>query len=266
MNLLQNPKFDLIMSRDARSLRDEVLNLCLQHGAAGKPQAEFQEFADKVVEQYTPVVWERAILYADGRHIKDAIFRITSTAYHKHKDKPGKKKPNWERGTIKGSRLKGIDWLAVANADPEFWLENIQFPRHGAVLPNIFDKRHEEFCAMHTIFSHWLITDYSFKTLYFIYDLAGRFSVDFVQGCMDLVLDKSKRSAEYLSSIIDKENALRMEALKESKETLQHSKRVIEAIASLAHDRDKPVDWEDIENKSKSDIENAKVFNEIKYS
>ena len=254
------------MSRDAKWLRDEILNLCINNATAGKDGTQFNTIINNFIEQYTPIVWERAILYTDSRHVRDAILRRTSSTYYRYKDKPGNKKPSWERGTIKGNRHKNINWLEVASMHPDLWIDGVQFPRHGAINPNIFDKIYNDFESIYTLFVNWLLTDFSYKALYFIYDISGRYSVDFVNRCMDLVVDKSKRSIEYLSSIMDKENALLREELEEAKQLHDHSKQALKAILDIVSDKSKPIDWDDIENKTKEDAENAKIFGKIKYS
>ena len=72
--ILQNPAFNTIMSREAKSLRNDVLCLCLKHAGTGD---DFTVFVDRMVKQYSPIPWERAILYTDSRSAHNAVLRRT---------------------------------------------------------------------------------------------------------------------------------------------------------------------------------------------
>ena len=254
------------MSREAKSLRDDVLNMVFQHGTAGKGQQDRSLFQSQVIEAYTPLNWERAVLYANSRSLLEAVCRRTSAAYYRSKDKPGAQKPEWQKGSIDGNRYKKIDWVSVSRFGPEWWIKSIQFPRQGAIFPQSFDKVAAEFSEIYSLFTSWLLIDFSYKTLLNIWDLTNRFSPQFIKSCMDLVEDKSKRSIEYLLPIIDKEFAIMRQEILERNELTSQSKQLLETISSLVANRGEPIDWNKLDERLEVDSENAKAFDEVKLS
>jgi len=264
--LIADPIFNIVMSREGKQLRDEVLNMCIQHGTAGRGIAGNQEFAQQVINVYSPLNFERAVLYAGSRSLLEAVCRRTSASFYRHQDKPGQQKPEWQKGSIDGNRYKKVDWLSVAAFGPEWWIKSVQFPRQGAIQPQNFDKVKDEFTKVYSLFTSWLLIDFSHKTLFSIWDLTNRFSVEFIQKCMDLVEDKSKRSIEYLLPIIDKEWVIMRQELMERNELNDQSKAILAAISSLVGDRNKPVDWEEIDRTREIDTTNLDMFNKVKLS
>jgi len=254
------------MSREGKQLRDEVLNMCLQHGAAGQGVTDSVSYTQQITAAYSPLSFERAILYAGSRSVLEAVSRRTSAAFYRHKDKLGMQKPEWQKGSTDGNRYKKIDWLSVASFGPEWWINSIQFPRSGAIQPQNFDKVRDEFVNIYSLFTSWLLIDFSFKTLYSIWDLTNRFSPEFIKKCMDLVEDKSKRSIEYLLPIIDKEWAIMRSDILEREELNDQSKAILAAITGLIGDRSKPVDWDSIDADREVDAANSEVFNKVKLS
>jgi hypothetical protein len=262
--LIVDPIFNIVMSREGKQLRDEVLNMCLQHGTAG--QANTTSYTQQIIATYSPLSFERAVLYAGSRSVLEAVCRRTSSAFYRHKDKPGMQKPEWQKGSTDGNRYKKIDWLSVAAFGPEWWINSIQFPRSGAIQPQNFDKVRDEFVNIYSLFTSWLLIDFSFKALYSIWDLTNRFSPEFIKKCMDLVEDKSKRSIEYLSPIIDKEWAIMRSDMMERKELNEQSKAILVAISGIVADRSKPVNWDPIDKDREVDAANSEVFNKVKLS
>jgi hypothetical protein len=265
MLLVKHPKFNKVMSREAHWLRDEVLGMCIKHGTVN---IKHNEFAYKIIQQYSPIPWERAVLYVENKKAFQAVSRRTSSAYHTKKSKLGVSKPGWEKGSVSGNRYKHVDWLEIArfDFDHDWWIDSVDFQRYGGILPVNFDKIRDEFTKMYGLFTNWLITDFSMKALRHIFDINNKYSVDFVKKCMDLVEDKSKRSVEYLIPIMDKEFTLAHNELMERKELHDQSKNILNSILETVGDKRKPVNWDILDETVEADTENAKIFNKVKLS
>ncbi|KKL89506.1 hypothetical protein LCGC14_1914020 [marine sediment metagenome] len=263
--LVQHPIFDTVMSREAKWLRDEVLGMCIKFGSTNTNQVEL---VNSIIDQYSPLVWERAILYAENKKVFNAICRYTSSAYHTKKNKPGVSKPDWEKGSLSGNRHKHVDWLEIAgfNFDIQWWERHIDFGRYGFILPTAFDHIRDEFTKMYALFSDWLIIDFSLTSLRNIFNITGKYSTEFIYKCMELVLDKSKRSVEYLLPIIEKEFTIARNELLERKELTSQSKQVLKSILDSVDKDREPVNWGPIDTNLKVDKENTKTFDKVKLS
>jgi hypothetical protein len=252
--------FDGVLSRDARKVRDHVLEICINYGTS-KIQVEVSSFISKIKQQYDPLAWEKSVLYATPQDIITTIDRKTSAAYQQvDVNGPILKKT---RGNKTGPRNHNIDWLALARFDKEWWIEAV--PRPGSIHPDSLDKL-PEFMDMYKLFSSWFIVEFSYHTLFGVLDFSRRFSLEIVKECMEEVDDPRKRSIEYLGAIIDKELMAREIEMMENKELTENSKRILKAISELARNRDKPVDWDTIDKKASIDLLNVEEFEKVKLS
>ena len=253
-------EIDGILSRDARKVRDHVLDMCVKYGA-NKLQSEIDSFISQIKQAYDPIAWEKAILYANPADIITAVERKTSIEYQQVNPNAATVKKT--RGNKAGAKNHNIDWLDLAKFDSKWWLEAP--PRAGSISPDNVDKI-QEFISMYKLLVSWFITDFSHHTLLGIFDFARRFSLEIVQECMEEVDDPRKRSIEYLGAIIEKEMVAREIEMMESKELNEHSKRMLQAISEMARKRDKTVDWDSIDKKASSELDNIEEFNKVKLS
>jgi hypothetical protein len=266
MLLIEHPKLNTTMSREARWLRDEVLGLCIKYGTVN---VKYEEFTSKLIEQYSPIPWERAVLFVEAKEAYKGVCRRTSAAFYTKKSKKaGVDKPTWERGSVKGNRQKNVNWLRIAkfDFDHDWWNEVIGFKRNGGVLPIHFDRVHNEFVEMYTLITKWLITDFSTKALFRIFNFTNKYSTDLISKCMELVEDPSKRSIEYLVPIIEKEFTIAKNQLMERKELHSQSKQILTSILETVVSEREAVDWDMVEESIQVSTENAKMFNKVKLS
>jgi hypothetical protein len=267
MLVIEHPKLNHVMSRGAKKLRDKVFTLCLENSGVGsKGQKIFDDFKQAIIDNYDPLDWERALLYASTDPLYDAVLRITSTRYVNQLKKDDNSKAAWEMGSTGGGRNKEIDWVDVAKFDAKWWYGHIRFPHSGSIQPNNFDKVIQEFSAVYKLFTDWFLADFGYHDLLFIWHLTNKNTIEEIQKCMDMVTDKNKRSTNYLSAILDKEDALLRVELEERQEMMDHSQNTLDAIASIVDkDRD-PVDWNNIEKDIDLDRNNEDGFKGVKLS
>lgn len=264
---LQDPVLNHVMSRDARKTRDQVLDLCMQHGGiTTKSLAAPQQFRLDIIKQYDPIHWERAVLYAHPNDIWDAVRRATSKRYHDSQD-PNKATMPWKRGSITGTRYKKTDWLAVARLEPEWWVGGVQFPRSSSAIKNLgdFAKIEAPFRRLYDAFIKWVPSDFSYKALFTIFAMSTNENPDFIIECMGFVEDPRKRSIEYLTSVVDRERAIRKQELMEREDITEQSKAIISAITSAVEKRE-PIDWDSMDEAVKQSSENRQAFDKVKLS
>ena len=258
---INHPKFEAVMSREARQLRNDIIGLAISYGAAGQTTIGIAEFKQKIVEAYNPIVWERPILCAHNSEIYDSFMRITSTVY-KAQENVGRE----AKGNKGGARRKDVDWLSVATVFPDtYWLQNVKDKRTGSVDPRSLDSILESFSIMYKLYSGWLISDFSHKVLFGILDVSRKYSPDLVQECMDMVTEIRQRSFDYLMAIIDKEMAARQIEMTQNKELLDRSKQILNTFVELVKGKD-PIDFDSLEKDAKVDRDNLDEFNKVKNS
>lgn len=260
--VIDHPKFKHVMSRDGKTLRESILKLCIDNSIIGLTPSQIKILHDRIIQFYDPIVWERAILYAHHSEVYDAVLRATSSAHNK--SAPGK----MPKGNKKGARRKDIDWINLAvSFDWNVWVTFVDKPR-GAnkIYPSSLDTHLSDFSNMYTLFINWLLTDFSYSTLYQIYDISRRYSVDIIHDCMQEIEEPRQRSVDYLMAVVDKEIAIRKAKAFEDKSLLDNSKNIINTILNMVADRSKPVDWNNIDKTKEIDNENQEEFNKVKLS
>jgi len=119
---------------------------------------------------------------------------------------------------------------------------------------------------MYTLLAGWLITDFSYTTLFKIVDISRRYSISIFEECMAHVSEVRNRSVDYLLAIVDKEMAARRMDMMETKELLDSSKELLNSLVDMATNRTKPVDWDSLEKNMKEDSDNREEFNKVKLS
>lgn len=262
--LLKEPPFNLIMSKNARALRDDVYMLCFSHCG----YTSLREFVDEIKEQYDRIYWETAIYYHHNERIFEGILRRTSVKFEA-KPKKGEDPATWQRGTkaTGAARNKKIDWLKLAIFDDiEFWREMIDFPRTKlAVYPKQIKLIQLAFTAMYELITGWLFADFNYTSLYHIYEFARDDSLSFVEECMDKVEDPRKHSTSYLQAIMQQERAIQKEELLEADSVVEFSKQVIHKMVDMV-DKHEPIDWDQIETNASVGEENRSVFDKVKLS
>jgi len=231
-----DPRFKVIMSREAKRLRNEILeDLCLK-------KLDIKQ----ILDLYIPVNWEKAVLYAHPNEIVTHILRKTSST-----------------GIKSGNRAKNVDWVTYARFDNNLWLDVTR--RTGGISPVDIDKDIETFTNMYNLFVNWFIVDFSYKALRTIFDYSKKFSIEFIKECMALVDAPSNKTIEYLGAVIDREFTVREIELMENREILESTKRVIKAITGMVKSN-KPVDWEAIDKKASVEVDNISEFDKVKLS
>jgi hypothetical protein len=265
---IDDPILKNVMSKYARSLRDEILILSYKYGTARMGERERQEYVKKLLEQYNPINFEKAVFYNHPEAILEGVYRRTSAKFHE-KQKPGEEKVPWQRGSSskKATRWKNVDWLEVARFDWELWYEMVEFPRQkGHIDPKDFAKHEAAFTDMYAAFTNWYITDFNFKALYFIWSCAKNYSIDFVIRCLDVVEDPRKRNVDYVQSIIKKEFALMTRQMEENKALEQHSQSVIDQLLGFINEEKEPIDWDALDQEYETIMKNKAEFNKVKLS
>ena len=265
--LIDSPILNNIMSKYARALRDEIFTISYKYGASRMGEQERIEFVQKMLSQYNPINFEKAIFYHHPNVVLEGVYRAPSAKFYE-KQKPGEDKPPWQRGSPSESstRSKKVDWLEVAKFDSSVWYDTVEFPRsNGGIDPKDFEVHEKAFTNMYAAFTHWFIIDFNFKALYFIWDCAKKYSIDFVVRCLDLVEDPRKHNTDYIKSIIEKEWAIMLKQYQEHKELDERSKIVTDQLLNLIEDRD-PIDWEAIDKELEADITNKEMFDKVKLS
>ncbi len=260
--VLLHPVFDTVMSREAKWLRDGILELCIEYGSKAKSVNDSKQLMSSIVAVYSPISWEKAVLYASAKNIHNAMLRKTSAEYYKEDEI--KIKPPWARGKANGIREKKIDWLSLAKFDSEWWFGMVQFPRDGSVQPFSIARVEEQFVPMYKALAPWLLSDFGHKSLLTIWHLCTQCPIDEVRRCMVLVEDKHKRSTDYLMAIIEKEQAIQRERIKDKAEINAYSKRVINAFLGIINSKSTPANWSKLESNDTVDKINATEFSKVK--
>lgn len=263
---INNKIFDTVMSIEAKELRDGVIDRCMKYGANKYKPGELEQ---KIIESYNPIVWERAVLFGYANELLDGVDRKTSSAYFRHKDKADKATPPWQIGSVSGNKYKHIDWLNVAKFeyDDSWFLSSVKFPRKdGNILPSAFDNLRPQFTEMYKLFTSWLIADFNHKTALNIFWYSRDYSIDFIHTCINMVNDKSKRSIEYLSAIVNKEFAIMKHDLMERKELTDDSKKTFDMILQTMSDKGGQVNWDEIDKDLETNLNNTEEFRKVKLS
>ncbi len=252
------------MSRDARWLRDRVIDMCMQHGTVGLVGSQYTDFQTNILNKYTPINYEKAVLYASKEEVFKSFCRKTSKKYYNDR---ANGKPDWDAGSPshKTPRHKNIDWTTAAHFDYGWYHDFIQFPPEMRVSSTEFNARVDAFSSLYFEFIKWIIVDFSKTALYKLYDLSKKYAVDEIVRCMELVTDPAKRTIEYLIPIIDREQALLRYELQESAELNEHSMKVMDAIQEAVR-REGTVNWDKLEEDFKLEINNKDEFDKVPLS
>jgi len=257
---LNHPTLKVVMSREARQLRDAVVDKSIECGTSGMLPADMKKFIDTFMAAYNPMVWECPVMYAHVSEIWNAFLRMTSAAY-KDQQKAGRE----TRGNVTGIRRKDIDWLSIIISFPDtWWMSSVQEKRKGSIALCNLDGVLKPFEDMYRLYTNWLIADFSVKTLFGIFDVSKRYSIEIVKECMDAVDNVRNRSFEYLMAIIDREFAARQIEMMQNKELLDKSKDILNAVIDMARSKSEHIDWEFIEKDTSTIKENEDEFDKIK--
>lgn len=259
--LLSDPIFSRYMSKGGRQLRNNVLDLCFTHGAQ-KIEAQ-TEFCSSLLKSYNPLNWEKAVLYNGPDKIFEAVCRKTSDRFYKE---PAGKQP-WDRGSKSPNtnRYKEVNWLEVARFDYDIWLDCVQFPASGGILPKEFIYFEKKFAKVYEAYSRWVSSDFGISALRKLFYSSKKYSPDFIIQCMEKVVELDKQNIYYLESILETEQGILLRQVKDSEEVLEQSKQMLEAIVDLAG-RSNSVNWGSIEDTVDIDRENHEEFSKVKLS
>lgn len=252
------------MSKNAKWLRNSVLEMCVKYGTGSGIKCNINEFIANIKNNYDPLDWECAILYASKDQLLDAVKRSTSTRYSDQIKNPNNKKEKWELGSIGGARCKNINWLDVAKFKPIWWQDYIKFPHKGSINPSNFYKVVDQFRPIYNLFTNWLVADFSYSDLYIIWNLSTKVSSEEVNRCISLVTDNNKKNSKYLLAIIEQEQAIKRANFKEQSELNAYSLSVVNAILSIVDLNKDPVDWKPIDNNISEDKNNEDAFKDVK--
>jgi len=264
---IDDPVLDKVMSREAREVRDEVFMLSYKMGTSRMGNSDREEFIQRMVAQYDPINFERAVFYSRPRQIIEAIYRATSAKFTEDQ-KPGVNKEASKRGTVaKGAtRRKDVNWLDVARFEANVWYEAVSFPRNrGHISPHEFDVHLKAFESMYVAFINWYEYDFSFKALYFIWECAKKYSIDFVIHNLDSIEDPNKKNVDYIKTVIRNQHRSLMKQQLENERLCAKSYEIINTLVGLVVDKE-PVDWDSLDEELDIEMKNKAEFDKVKLS
>lgn len=262
-SILESGHFAYTMSKPARLLRNEVIELCFSNINPN----DRQKFIDNLKNNYHRVNWEKAIFYNNNNIIFDGILKRTSKKFEDDKTKKNREPP-WKMGTkaTGAHRSKNIDWFELSTfANSDFWFDIVEFSRSLSIKPDIFDKMRSQFVPMYDLITDWLLVDFSFSDLYRIYEISKNDSISFVRQCMDKVDDRSKISVPYLMAIIEKERAILKAELADSQHLTDRTKMFFDLV--LENEKKwEHINWDELDKEARVIEDNMREFDKVKLS
>lgn len=270
---LSGPPFNRAMSKDARKLRDDVYELAFIHGLPNG-DTEKRQWIKKLIDSYDPLNFERAILYDHYDRIIEAVNRRTSVKFKKDSDSIRKGemdfKDDHKRGTKSKSsyRLPGLDWLNIAQFSDweDIWYRCVNLHKANiSIEPKHFNTTISQFRDMYNLFVGELYYDFNRNSLIHIYQMASKYSLDFVKECMGRVVDVRQKEPNYIIEVVKKEHAILQAELEESNQVEKETVELVKSVVSYVNYHDE-IDWGKVKKDLKKRMDNKEEFDKVKLS